>query len=706
MQEQVLKNAQDIFDYRTGAQVLNQFGIKVIGKVDTPEQLPDPTTFTIEDIGNAYAVGTETPYDLYIITRPFENQEELQWFGIGQFPVPGPQGEQGIQGVQGDTGPRGSKWYVSAAQPTGDVKSGDVWLNPGTGLVKYLIGTNWTTQGSIMGPQGVQGEKGETGATGNTGPQGPKGDKGDTGGIINLVGRVDNAAGLPSVDAVGYNDAYAVGTTIPYDIYTIITEPSRQWLNIGSLNPNIVQESGQSPSSVMSQKATTDYVDDSVTGLAAWSEVEEAIAEVDERPQVKDLDARVTNLEEAASDAILVEFKDNDQAYQIDLPANILPKAKITKIGGDVFGFNKSLLGNYQMRFNNPDGNTLIALNNMTEEAYPSLTNMVLGHKYYCYLENKTSKPVRWHLDTTNYSKQISISTGTTKEEITEPVTSANYLVIDRAIVANDMVKAFHIDLTSIFGAGNEPETASDERVKKLKAYALSHPNRDEGSEVIVNPQSVEIVGSNIALTETTNTTNGITLSCDNNHITIKGTCTTSGWSKSNFRVYLEPSTTYHIKVFGNLPGLVFNNSAIASGYNQNYTFTTPPDFISATFQINCTNGTTYNLDGYIMIVKGDSEPNVYYPPHDPVTILSDKIAKAAQIVNGAGYQLADGYIDLEDLNYKTPYQSDPISLASVFDVSDKWINVEAYGTVTYNTSAQGQPIDQELIYYKKGAAQ
>ena len=69
----------------------NLLGIKVIGHIDA---LPIPEgTY---EYGDAYMVGTKTPYDMYIYTRPDGNvHTEGYWFPIGKFPMPGPAGPKG-----------------------------------------------------------------------------------------------------------------------------------------------------------------------------------------------------------------------------------------------------------------------------------------------------------------------------------------------------------------------------------------------------------------------------------------------------------------------------------------------------------------------------------------------------------------------------------------------------------------------------------
>lgn len=69
----------------------NLLGIRVIGAIDA---LPIPDGDY--EYGDAYMVGTSTPYDMYIYTRPDGAvHTEGYWFPIGKFPTPGPQGPKG-----------------------------------------------------------------------------------------------------------------------------------------------------------------------------------------------------------------------------------------------------------------------------------------------------------------------------------------------------------------------------------------------------------------------------------------------------------------------------------------------------------------------------------------------------------------------------------------------------------------------------------
>lgn len=236
IQEQVLKNSQDINEIKYVNQLLNQMGIKVVGEVENANELPNPQTYE-GNYGDAYAVGTTSPYELYIFTRPFEGDEYPHWFNIGQFPKEGPQGPQGEQGEQGIQGPNGQPLLVGEGIPSTALitQSGQGYLDTTTGYV-YQASLNpsaWTRLSSIKGSQGVQGPQGPIGPQGPQGIQGVQGEQGPSGEVVNIRGNLASVENLPSPQSQGFDfhNAYLVGSN-PAHLYIIEGNPNDQstWL--------------------------------------------------------------------------------------------------------------------------------------------------------------------------------------------------------------------------------------------------------------------------------------------------------------------------------------------------------------------------------------------------------------------------------------------------------------------------------------------
>lgn len=241
LEEQV----QYLTNYHDVNQGLAQWGIRVVGQVETEAQLPNPSTYTGE-YGDAIAVGTEAPFFFYIWTRASIEGQPAYWFPFGEISVVGPEGPQGNQGEKGDRGERGSIWSSGTTIPTLTAKTldGDQFLNTDTGAVYQAITypngfKGWRFNGNIKGPQGIQGPQGNQGPQGEIGPQGPKGDRGDVGGFINIYGILSNVEQLPTPSQLGnLTAAYLIGTQEPYDLYIQVGQTLDEaiWNNTGPFN--------------------------------------------------------------------------------------------------------------------------------------------------------------------------------------------------------------------------------------------------------------------------------------------------------------------------------------------------------------------------------------------------------------------------------------------------------------------------------------
>lgn len=209
LEEQVLKNKNDIQDFKDGNQTIAEFGIKVVGIVDDAASIPDVGG----EFGDAYLIGTQPPYDIRVWTRNVNNNTAA-WVDLGQFP---------LQGPKGDTGPQGTTWTVGVGAPKyNPYRSGDMYLDKVTGngyIATTLSGSlkwelNFNLKGSQgvkgdRGPQGLQGPQGPQGLQGAIGPAGPQGPKGAVGPAFNVQGTLASSANLPTPTADMQDKGYA-----------------------------------------------------------------------------------------------------------------------------------------------------------------------------------------------------------------------------------------------------------------------------------------------------------------------------------------------------------------------------------------------------------------------------------------------------------------------------------------------------------------
>lgn len=246
LEEQVQANKNTIERIIEGEELLARLGIKVVGQVETADELPNPVTYEGE-FGDAFLVGDDTPYDYYIFTRPFEGETDPQWFNLGPFPVAGPQGPQGIQGPKGADGVRGSQWFSGTGQPatTSGYNIGDYYINVGTGNIWHLHDVDgiakWLLEGNIMGPQGPQGPVGPAGPQGEVGPQGPEGPIGPTASTVEILGIYSSIDDLPDPYETARNAGALVGPIGNYNVFIIAgDENSLYWTDAGPFNAGSV----------------------------------------------------------------------------------------------------------------------------------------------------------------------------------------------------------------------------------------------------------------------------------------------------------------------------------------------------------------------------------------------------------------------------------------------------------------------------------
>lgn len=206
LEEQVAWNKNMITGIVNQSISLAAFGIREVNRVTKAEQIPSPADYKTAnpgwDYGDAYSVGTEPPYEFWVLTRADDTHETDYWFDLGKFPAPGPQGPAGKDGADGAVGPQGPQGPQGRIGP--------------------------------MGPQGLVGPVGPRGPIGPVGPIGPKGDPGDP---FTLIGTVATTAQLPDPTTVIRSAAYRVGPDANgnYALYVIEGDETLLWTNYGDI---------------------------------------------------------------------------------------------------------------------------------------------------------------------------------------------------------------------------------------------------------------------------------------------------------------------------------------------------------------------------------------------------------------------------------------------------------------------------------------
>lgn len=249
LEEQVEKNAQDIEDFKNANQTIAEFGIYVIGVLASVDDLPAQG----ENFGDAYLIGSSTPYDMRVWTRDVAHNT-AKWVDLGSFP---------LKGDKGAKGERGSVIYVDAGEPLNDPTSlydfyidkiSGYWYQPYSNETGYSWLKAFTLKGEkgdrgLQGKQGVQGVPGVQGKTGAIGAKGDKGDKGDTGAAFYVQGTLASSSNLPTPTAEMQDKGYAYlipDTEGTKHIWVIQGSESTSfsWVDIGTSGVGIQGEKG------------------------------------------------------------------------------------------------------------------------------------------------------------------------------------------------------------------------------------------------------------------------------------------------------------------------------------------------------------------------------------------------------------------------------------------------------------------------------
>lgn len=214
---QIEKNRQDIEAIINDAVAFNYIGMKVVGQVNTADELPKKADYEVWpfNYGDAFAVGTTDPYNYYLWTRAFGAYLSDHWFNIGVFPGPST-----VPGPKGDTGDTGPAPNLTIGTVTSTLSQPQVTIE-GTS-------PNYTLNFKLQ-----KGDKGEPGTNGRNGVDGKNGKDGTNAVIYTVKGAVDTVSQLPVATSVSTDTAYLVKDgSLLYGI--IVQNGTNIWYNYGS----------------------------------------------------------------------------------------------------------------------------------------------------------------------------------------------------------------------------------------------------------------------------------------------------------------------------------------------------------------------------------------------------------------------------------------------------------------------------------------
>ena len=247
LEKQVQKNKEDIEYIVNQEGALNQFGLRVVGQVETIGDMPTVQAYKESnpkwEYGDAFMVGVSTEEAtvvdvdkaiLLVLTRANTTYPNDFWMNLKEFPKPGPVGPQGEKGEQGIQGEKGLGVISGTQLPSTNYPVGTTFINATTGDVFVYSGQQWDKIGNIKGatgstgPAGPQGKTGPIGQTGATGAQGPRGIG------VNILGTLTSTSQLPDPTTVEKDSAYIIPADGVNHLWVIEGTDNLVWTDFGT----------------------------------------------------------------------------------------------------------------------------------------------------------------------------------------------------------------------------------------------------------------------------------------------------------------------------------------------------------------------------------------------------------------------------------------------------------------------------------------
>lgn len=214
------------------------------------------------------------------------------------------------------------------------------------------------------------------------------------------------------------------------------------------------------------------------------------------------------------------------------------------------------------------------------------------------------------------------------------PVVAVQMFIGNSGVTVDCTFYAMVVDLTDIFGVGNEPTDVNDVRVQQLIEYAKAHPEYDEGSLKNVELEELEYCGENIWDEEwengTFDTSTGANIS--NNQVRSKNPISVFPNTEYYFNTSLDIWVMFLDINMQPIPltvpsgySLVGNSVRLGNTDNRQL-FTTPNNSVYCKFYCQSGYGTTYKNDICIN-VSNDAVNGTYLPYSGKKIVFSQPIS-------------------------------------------------------------------------------
>ena len=488
-------------------------------------------------------------------------------------------GEKGEKGEKGDVGPIG---------PTGPVGPQGIQGEPGP-----------------VGPQGVQGATGPAGPKGDPGPQGPKGEAGPAG---------DTTAADAAAEAAKKAAQEA-------------------------------QRAAEASAGSAAQAA------ESVSGLA--DDLEATRKDVAKMKRAIQFQAELNKGQ-------TWDFEEDTQAaYQRQVPSGAKAGA-VMEVGGKTVGWNQ-LCRNAELA--TLDGFVAAAFSVITvadgiitancKGASPGVKSSddnciaTINHYYYIATTAKIEAGILClapYFNSTIFGANVK-ATGTgafVRSGIIRKATKSGPAKIGSRIATHDdgnytgilqMKQPVCIDLTLLYGPGNEPTDTSDPRIAQIEAYAAAHPEYNTGELVSALVDEVDVMGANILRPSGTfpYSSGGITaIRNQDSTITINGKA--SGYPFFEVgRLQLQKGKTYFIPSATRI--MLLKDGVRTIIHDNPQAFTPDKDYTDVLLEYAISPNQTFSNTVVALIVSVGSRRD-----YSPYSLTTYPIPSAVQALPGYGW--------------------------------------------------------------------